>query len=1348
MIFWHKFRFKRVLISAILNCLIISSSVFLSGCFVANEVEVKTKKSSKTKSNFNNLPVTVSNVEIINHQVVITGTNLSAINKFVIKEGAVLSTLQIESQTSNKIIANTLTNVTFAAGKILDFILSNADAASTFTVNFSLCDSTLGGKAFNCLITPNDKEVLSYDAASGKWKPRAMNGLSYQGSWDALNDPQPTTTAAGDYFIVSVANGPFNVGDWIVFNGMTYDQISNSNTITNVFGRTGVITATEADYNLDKMSDVDLQTAPPLTGDILKYNGTKWVPGVVSAGSGGTVTNVTASGPISVTSGASTPAISISQANTTTNGYLTNTDWNTFNNKQPAITAGTTAQYYRGDKTWQTLDTLAVPENTNLYFTNARVLGVPLLGFTTATGAVVATDSVLDAFGKLQGQLNQKSDSASYVDWATSGLQTIDPSRLSLGAGDANKVIVTSGTGFVTAGGATATEVGYLNGVTSNIQTQLSAKQTTISKSTVQDVSKLRIYGANISNYVEMSAATLTGNRTLIFPDSNGANGNVLTTDGSGVLSWSSLATSSPVTSVNTQTGAVSLTTTNIAEGTNLYYTNARGIASTITAPTLTNSAVATGDTLQVVVGKLQAQFNNVLNIALTGLSTATSSAITAADTIIDGFGKLQAQLNTVSASNANKLSKNSNDSITATVTVSGAGDIIVPSTPAGMTSAVNKTYVEDRIANANNQWSVGGGNVYRSTGFVGIGTASPITIFDVAGGTGNTAARFTNYGNIAHLGIQRAEGTQGTPTNISAAGTDIGGLSAAAYDGSAFQTLGWMRFSAETAITGSANTAGYISMATRPTGSAGSLERLRITSAGNIGIGTTTPGTNLHITGASPALVSDGQIILQGSETTGAAGTGAGITFTGSDGVSHTRAWGSVQSYKENSTVGDVASFMRFSTRQSGLGAAEKMRINSLGNVGIGTTTPIAKLTVTTPLLQGQTAIYLNSLDLGFSNDVGAGGPPQFLLLFPYYNGVNSNAAGYSGKVRCLRGNSTAGNTPFEYDIVGQTAYSQTIASINARGTSPGAKLYSVTYSGIPYLAIRLTEVNGSGCEISLEGQFWNAVNAQTPTLVLESATSAITVASDYQYVGKDIFNKGGNVGIGEVNPSAKLDIAGAIKFASGKGYLGYYNVNPYDQAEIGAIGATSSLSLVTNGVSRLNILPTNGYVGIGTVSPGYSLDVNGSIAAIGALQAHSDIKLKKNIVPVSGALEKLKSIKGVTYDWRIDEYPNLRFEDRRQMGVIAQDVKKVFPEAVAQNKDGILSVAYTMLIAPLVEGVKELYNRVLGIEAKQSVQSRKIASLEVDNKTKDIKIKKLEEENNEIKARLERIERALKVK
>ncbi len=373
----------------------------LTACIIGkNNVEITLKNPKKTES----LNITVANIQVINHQILIHGTNLNNVSSFQLNEGNSNSALQIESQTSTLIIANTMSNMTFAAGKIFDFVFSSAQAASTFTVNFSLCDSTLGGKGFNCIITPNDKEVLSYDAASGKWKPRAVNGLSYLGTWDASSS-LPSTSTSGDYFIVSVAHGIYHIGDWIVFNGTSFDRIDNSQTIANVFGRTGAVIATKGDYVLNKMGDVDLTSTLPSTGNVLKFDGANWVPGIVSAGGGGTVTGVTSTAPIA-SSGGNAPVISITQATVSTNGYLSSTDWNTFNNKEPEITAQATTKYFRGDKTFVTLDTSIVPENGNQYYTNDRALSAIITSPTLTNTSIATSDTIQIALGKLQAQFN------------------------------------------------------------------------------------------------------------------------------------------------------------------------------------------------------------------------------------------------------------------------------------------------------------------------------------------------------------------------------------------------------------------------------------------------------------------------------------------------------------------------------------------------------------------------------------------------------------------------------------------------------------------------------------------------------------------------------------------------------------------------------------------------------------------------------------------------------------------------------------------------------------------------------------------------------------------------------
>jgi hypothetical protein len=122
-------------------------------------------------------------------------------------------------------------------------------------------------------------------------------------------------------------------------------------------------------------------------------------------------TALTFSSPLVNTSG----TVSIPVATGSVDGYLSSTDWTTFNSKEPAITAGTSTQYYRGDKTFQTLNTAAVPESGAVYFTEPRVLATVLTGLNlTGGGTIAATDSVLQAFGKVQNQISALVGGATY----------------------------------------------------------------------------------------------------------------------------------------------------------------------------------------------------------------------------------------------------------------------------------------------------------------------------------------------------------------------------------------------------------------------------------------------------------------------------------------------------------------------------------------------------------------------------------------------------------------------------------------------------------------------------------------------------------------------------------------------------------------------------------------------------------------------------------------------------------------------------------------------------------------------------------------------------------------------
>lgn len=78
--------------------------------------------------------------------------------------------------------------------------------------------------------------------------------------------------------------------------------------------------------------------------------------------------------------------------------------------------------------------------------------------------------------------------------------------------------------------------------------------------------------------------------------------------------------------------------------------------------------------------------------------------------------------------------------------------------------------------------------------------------------------------------------------------------------------------------------------------------------------------------------------------------------------------------------------------------------------------------------------------------------------------------------------------------------------------------------------------------------------------------------------------------------------------------------------------------------------------------------------------------------------ATEKIQQLRGVTWEWR-EEAP----EDAKAqpgMGVIAQEVEKVFPQLVETTPEGLKKVNYDGLIAPLIEAVKELDARLQAVE------------------------------------------------
>lgn len=148
---------------------------------------------------------------------------------------------------------------------------------------------------------------------------------------------------------------------------------------------------------------------------------------------------------------------------------------------------------------------------------------------------------------------------------------------------------------------------------------------------------------------------------------------------------------------------------------------------------------------------------------------------------------------------------------------------------------------------------------------------------------------------------------------------------------------------------------------------------------------------------------------------------------------------------------------------------------------------------------------------------------------------------------------------------------------------------------------------------------------------------------------------------------------------------------------------GGTAGLILQDNsgGSNRVLLRDSNTIEFETNGSTRMSLDSSGNLVASGNITAYgspSDIKLKENIEVIDNALDKVKQLKGITYD--------LKSDGNRLTGLIAQDLEKVLPEAVYTAKDledeEHLAIRYGNTVGLLVEAIKEQQEQIEVLTAK----------------------------------------------
>lgn len=428
---------------------------------------------------------------------------------------------------------------------------------------------------------------------------------------------------------------------------------------------------------------------------------------------------------------------------------------------------------------------------------------------------------------------------------------------------------------------------------------------------------------------------------------------------------------------------------------------------------------------------------------------------------------------------------------------------------------------------------------------------------------------------------------------------------------------------------------------------------------------------------------------------------------------------------FTAHNVSGNNTGELTFTTANAGT-LGEKMRITSVGRVGIGTSTPDAELEVISTL---------SSM-------------PRGTLVTQYNSAVLSDAQLWLRKARgtetaplAIQANDEIGFLKFrgfdgsvfstnDQTEMGALATENWTTAANgsclkfmttANGTTLGAERMRIDQNGNVGIGTTTPTQNlqiGSLASIpsatpntlDLGGSYSSTPGANLKLRMYDDGTNVygLGISSfqlDYSISNNNINNRhvfyygttelmriqgNGNVGIGTAGPLDKLTVSvapSATPIAAMSIDVASFITVPNSQA---------SYFFRVRDVAAGNFTPFyiqgDGNVGIGgTTTPTQALHVAGNICYTGGIGACSDMRYKKNFNPLENALQNVLKMNGLTYNWRVEEFPDNKFTTDNQIGFIAQDLEKIYPEVVITDKNGYKSVDYAKLTPILVEAIKE---------------------------------------------------------
>jgi hypothetical protein len=575
-------------------------------------------------------------------------------------------------------------------------------------------------------------------------------------------------------------------------------------------------------------------------------------------------------------------------------------------------------------------------------------------------------------------------------------------------------------------------------------------------------------------------------------------------------------------------------------------------------------------------------------------------------------------------------------------------------------------------------------------------------------------SGRNDNYG--PGVIFAKSRGTTSSPTVVSS-GDELGGLRFRGYDGTDYRNGAEIKAEVD-GTPGAYDMPSRIVLSTTADGTSSPTERLRITSAGLVGMGTSAPDVELHIHSTSDNAALE--------ITRGAVGSEYGYALYGSAGAT------------------DAA--LRFFTVENGLGTGEKMRLDASGRLGIGTSSPAHYLHVSASVNDAVTNIVNTDTTNGYGLSVVAGGSAsnryiarfadagnnaKAIILANGNVGIGTTAPTTPLSVRAVSNIPTYGNVSANFSdnttgtlYISHSGAVQGLISDGALAFGSGAsgteraridssgRLLVGTSSAVGVYGLQIEQAAGSppfaGSILLRRGLTTAEINATGYTLGAISAGSQTDIGGSILFESDAAWGSGdyptrlmfSTTADGASSPTERLriDSRGQSQFTCSTG-----GINIANFSSSGASGQQYGIGIVTTNDQNDATRTFVECYGAATLRAAFRS--NGGLANYSANNANlSDRNAKKDISPAAGTWDCIK-------DWEIVNY---RYKDQSDdadlnLGVIAQQVAESCPEVITvfeEAKDD----------QPEKLGVKEQQMYWMAIKALQEAQVR-IETLEAAN-------------------------------